>query len=120
MAAGCRRSAGSSGSSAIEAIYHDAGFPKGAYQNVLATNDLPGPPNEDGTPAAPTSSFHSIFAFGENTVNRLREVPKGTLMYVEGDFRVVRTPSDEQTPPQEQWLVQHRNYRVLMRPRNTE
>lgn len=26
-------------SSAIEAIYHDAGFPKGAYQNVLATND---------------------------------------------------------------------------------
>ena len=87
---------------------------------VLATNDLPGPPNEDGTPAAPTSSFHSIFAFGENTVNRLREVPKGTLMYVEGDFRVVRTPSDEQTPPQEQWLVQHRNYRVLMRPRNTE
>ena len=26
-------------STAIEAIYHDAGFPKGAYQNVLATND---------------------------------------------------------------------------------
>jgi succinate-semialdehyde dehydrogenase/glutarate-semialdehyde dehydrogenase len=26
-------------STAIEAIYHDAGFPKGAYQNVLATNE---------------------------------------------------------------------------------
>ncbi|WP_431071146.1 NAD-dependent succinate-semialdehyde dehydrogenase [Microbacterium phyllosphaerae] len=26
-------------STALEAIYHDAGFPKGAYQNVLATND---------------------------------------------------------------------------------
>ncbi|QYM63587.1 NAD-dependent succinate-semialdehyde dehydrogenase [Microbacterium sp. Se5.02b] len=26
-------------SSAIEAIYHDAGFPKGAYQNILATNE---------------------------------------------------------------------------------
>lgn len=85
---------------------------------TLATNDLPGPPNEDGSPAPPTSSFHSIFAFGENTVSRLRDVPKGTLMYVEGDFRVVRTPGDDTMPPQEQWLVQHRNYRVLMRPRN--
>ena len=37
---------------------------------VLATT-------EDGTPATPTSSFHSIFAFGETTVNRLRDVPKG-------------------------------------------
>lgn len=26
-------------STAIEAIYHDAGFPQGAYQNVLATNE---------------------------------------------------------------------------------
>ncbi|CCU98203.1 unnamed protein product [Malassezia sympodialis ATCC 42132] len=85
---------------------------------VIATNDMPGPPNEDGTPAAPTSSFHSIFAFGESTVNRLRDVPKGSLMFVEGDFRVVRTPGDENLPPQDQWLVQHRNYRVLMRPRS--
>ena len=37
---------------------------------------------------------------------------------VEGDFRVVRTPGDENLPPQDQWLVQHRNYRVLMRPRS--
>jgi hypothetical protein len=44
---------------------------------VLATTDPLGPPNEDGTPATPTSSFHSIFAFGETTVNRLRDVPKG-------------------------------------------
>lgn len=85
---------------------------------VIATTDMPGPPNEDGSPAAPTSSFHSIFAFGETTVNRLREVPKGSLMFVEGDFRVVRTPNEEDMPPQEQWLVQHRNYRVLSRPRS--
>lgn len=84
---------------------------------VLATTDQPGPPNEDGSPATPTSSFHSIFAFGENTVNRLKDVPKGSLLYVEGDFRVVRTPGEEDMPPQEQWLVQHRNYRVLMRPK---
>ena len=44
---------------------------------VLATTDPLGPPSEDATPATPTSSFHSIFAFGETTVNRLRDVPKG-------------------------------------------
>jgi len=31
-------------------------------------------------------------------------------MFVEGDFRVTRTPSEGDMPPQEQWLVQHRAY----------
>ncbi|WFC93906.1 ssDNA-binding protein, mitochondrial [Malassezia brasiliensis] len=85
---------------------------------TLATTDPLGPPNEDGTPAQPTSSFHSIFAFGETTVNRLRDLPKGTLMYVEGDFRVTRTPGENGAPPVDQWLIQHRNYNVLLRPKN--
>lgn len=28
-------------------------------------------------PAQPTTSFHSIFAFGEGPVNRMRDLPKG-------------------------------------------
>ncbi|WFD36309.1 lipoyl synthase [Malassezia cuniculi] len=44
---------------------------------TVATSDPLGPPNEDGSPAEPTSSFHSVFAFGEERVNRLRDLPKG-------------------------------------------
>lgn len=84
---------------------------------VLATTDPLGPPNEDGTQPEPTSSFHSIFGFGESNVARLSNVPKGSLMYVEGDFRVTRSPSEGDLPPQEQWLVQHRSHRVLSRPK---
>ncbi|WFD05131.1 ssDNA-binding protein, mitochondrial [Malassezia vespertilionis] len=84
---------------------------------VIATNDPLGPPQENGTPAEPTSSFHSIFAFGESTVNRLRELQKGTLMYVEADFRVARTPGEGDMPPQDQILSQHRSYKVILRPK---
>ncbi|WFD29377.1 lipoyl synthase [Malassezia sp. CBS 17886] len=84
---------------------------------VVATTDPLGPPNEDGSPPAPTSSFHSVFAFGDTTVNRLRDLQKGTLLFVEADFRVTRAPSDSDVP-QDQWLVQHRSYNVLARPRN--
>lgn len=58
---------------------------------TVATTDPLGPPNEDGStclrritypaPAQPTSSFHSIFAFGETTVNRLRDLPKGYVVF---------------------------------------
>ncbi|WFD42353.1 ssDNA-binding protein, mitochondrial [Malassezia psittaci] len=96
---------------------------------VIATNDPPGPPNEDGSmysvresnagPATPTSSFHNIFAFGETVVDRLLQLPKGTLMYVEGDFKVGQRQLDDGNSVPE-WLIQHKSYNVLVRPKNPE
>lgn len=31
-------------------------------------------------------------------------------MYVEGDFRVTRTPGENGAPPVDQWLIQHRTW----------
>ena len=44
---------------------------------TLATNDPAGPPGEDGERGPETTSFHNVFAFGDNVVQRLQGIPKG-------------------------------------------
>lgn len=82
---------------------------------VIATNDPLGPPQEDGSPAPQTSSFHSVFGFGEGVVNRMRNVPKGTLMFVEADFRIEREFVDGTDALRDNYLVQHRAYLLTYR-----
>lgn len=83
---------------------------------VVATNDPLGPPNEDGSPAQPTSSFHSIFVFGENNVNRVRNLPKGyvmskltsALVFVEADFQIERELIEGTDNFRDNFFVHHR------------
>lgn len=44
---------------------------------TVATNDPAGPPGEDGQRPPQTSSFHNIFAFGDNAVERVMKLQKG-------------------------------------------
>lgn len=53
---------------------------------TVATRD-PSRPSSD--PQNATSSYHRVFAFGDN-VNRVRRLLKGSPVYVEADFRVER------------------------------
>lgn len=84
---------------------------------TLATNDPAGPPGEDGERGPDTSSFHSIFGFGEQAVQRLTAIPKGTLMQVEADFRIQRNPGEDGSPASSSYLVQHRSCHVVLKPK---
>jgi single-stranded DNA-binding protein len=46
---------------------------------TVATNDPLGPLAEDGSRPNQTSSFHNIFAFGDNAVERLGKLQKGSV-----------------------------------------
>ncbi|KAE8223758.1 hypothetical protein CF319_g3259 [Tilletia indica] len=85
---------------------------------TVATTDPLGPPSEDGTRPEPTTSFHRIFAFGENSVQRLTKLTKGTQVLVDADFRITKTPATEDgAPARDQLLVQHRSISVVSRPK---
>ncbi|KAK0544727.1 ssDNA-binding protein, mitochondrial [Tilletia horrida] len=85
---------------------------------TVATTDPVGPPAEDGSRPEPTTSYHRIFAFGENSVQRLTKITKGTQVLVDADFRISRTPATEEGQlPRDQLLVQHRSISVLSRPK---
>lgn len=47
---------------------------------TVATNDPLGPPGENGQRPDETSSFHNIFAFGENAVERVMKLQKGCVV----------------------------------------
>ncbi|UZJ51302.1 hypothetical protein CBS101457_000622 [Exobasidium rhododendri] len=85
---------------------------------TVATNDPPGPPAEDGTRPNQTSSFHNIFAFGENAVERLSRLQKGTQVFVEADFKVQYNPSESGEPGRADYLIQHRSLNVLLKPKS--
>ncbi|CAD6902453.1 unnamed protein product [Tilletia caries] len=85
---------------------------------TIATSDPIGPPGEDGNRPEPTTSYHRIFAFGDNSVQRLIKITKGTQVLVDADFRIQKTPAQEEGQlPREQLLVQHRSISVISRPK---
>lgn len=84
---------------------------------TVATTDPLGPPNESGERSEPTSSFHSIFAFGEGPVSRLTKLTKGTQVLVDADFKVQYEPSESGGQGQTNYLVQHRSLTVVSRPK---
>ncbi|KAL9936714.1 hypothetical protein V8E36_004782 [Tilletia maclaganii] len=86
---------------------------------TVATTDPLGPPAEDGSRPEPTTSFHRIFAFGENSVQRLTKITKGTQVLVDADFRIAKVPAQEEGAqgPRDQLLVQHRSISVLSKPK---
>ena len=87
---------------------------------TVATTDPLGPPNESGERGEPTSSYHSIFAFGEGPVSRLTKLTKGTQVLVDADFKVQYEPSEAGGQGQTNYLVQHRSLTVVSRPKPAE
>merc|ERR1711939_1046041 len=72
----------------------------------IATTDPYVPPREGEEPTQPTTSWHTIFAYGP-AVERLQTLEKGTLVMVE------RTESGEYTTA---ILARHEKMNVLKRP----
>ncbi|CAO1626665.1 unnamed protein product [Sympodiomycopsis kandeliae] len=89
---------------------------------TLATSDPAGPPAEDGQQPPQTTSFHNIFAFGDNAVQRLQALPKGTQMVVDAEFRIQRTPAGEDgsAQPGQTFLVQHKSCHVIRKGQTQE
>lgn len=110
---------------------------------TIATNDPLGPPGENGQrPEETSSSFHNIFAFGDNAVERIMRLTKGcvvenstrliydiaketffllhthrTQVFVEADFKVQYNPSESGEGGKTDYLAQHRFIQVISRPK---
>ncbi|PWN41524.1 nucleic acid-binding protein [Ceraceosorus guamensis] len=90
---------------------------------TVATTDPLGPPDENGERPPPTTSYHKVFAFGDNAVQRLQNVKKGFQVLVDADFRISRLPGSEEeggegAPAQTNILIQHRSLQVVSKPRS--
>lgn len=86
---------------------------------TVATSD-PAPPVAEGAERPPeTTSFHTVFAFGESTVERLQRVGKGTTVLVDAEFRLAKNPpAEEGGVAGTQVLVSQRRLTVVSRPRS--
>ncbi|KAI0310673.1 single-strand binding protein family-domain-containing protein [Amylostereum chailletii] len=91
---------------------------------VATTNYPPPPPNPDGTRGESTTTWHNVFSFSPASNNYLRNLQKGSQVYVEANFEL-REPdptADPNTPQgQRQIFLRHENIRLLKGPsQNTE
>jgi hypothetical protein len=107
---------------------------------TIGTNDPSGPPLENGERPPQTSSFHTIFAFGDAAVERIMRLQKGcvltrracqgrngklilqicflrTQVFVEADFKVQYNPAEGGEGGRTDYLVQHRSLNVLAKPK---
>ncbi|GAA5866931.1 hypothetical protein JCM1840_005909 [Sporobolomyces johnsonii] len=84
----------------------------------VATTDRAFPPKEGEEPQRPSTSWHTIFAHGQQ-VERLSFLEKGTLVYVEASF-TVRNEKDEAGNYQTEISATHERLTVLKRPAQEE
>ncbi|KAH9062007.1 hypothetical protein EDB87DRAFT_353561 [Lactarius vividus] len=86
---------------------------------VATTNYPPPPPGPDGTRPESKTTWHNILSFSPVSNNYLRNLQKGTHVYVEANFEL-RDPdplADPTTPQgQRQILLRHESIRVLRGP----
>jgi hypothetical protein len=86
---------------------------------VATTNYPPPPPNADGTRPESKTTWHHILSFNRNSYNYLRNLQKGSHVYVEANF-AVRDPEPGADPHtvfgQRQILLRHDNIRLLRAP----
>ncbi|PCH41329.1 hypothetical protein WOLCODRAFT_151373 [Wolfiporia cocos MD-104 SS10] len=87
---------------------------------VATTNHPPPPPNADGTPAEPKTSWHTILSFNPSSNNYLRNLKKGYHVFVEANYEL-REPDPDASPEtpqgQRQIFLRHENIRVIGRPK---
>ncbi|EIM22620.1 nucleic acid-binding protein [Wallemia mellicola] len=70
-------------------------------------------PAEDGQPQEETN-WHTVFAFGEQ-VERIRNLRKGSLLYVEADYSLQKYQQDENSPIYKLPSIRARSIKVLKR-----
>jgi single-stranded DNA-binding protein len=87
--------------------------------SVATTNFPPPPPNPDGIRAESKTTWHHVYSFSPSSNNYLRNLQKGSHVYVEANLEV-REPdpsADPGTPQsQRQILLRHENIRLLRGP----
>jgi single stranded DNA-binding protein len=87
--------------------------------SVATTNYPPPPPGPDGTRAESKTTWHNIVSFNEFANNYLRNLQKGSHVYVEANFEI-REPdlsADPNTPRgQRQIFLRHEIIRLLRGP----
>ncbi|KAI0254207.1 single-strand binding protein family-domain-containing protein [Lactifluus subvellereus] len=87
--------------------------------SVATTNYPPPPPGPDGTRPESKTTWHHIFSFNPAANNFLRNLQKGTHVYVEANFEL-REPDPTADPNspygQRQIFLRHENIRVLRGP----
>jgi len=86
---------------------------------VATTNHPPPPPGPDGTRPESKTTWHHVLSFNPNSNNYLRNLQKGSHVYVEANFEL-REPdptADPYTPQgQRQIFLRHENIRLLRGP----
>jgi len=62
-------------------------------QYKVATTDATPPAKEGEQPREPTTSWHTIFAYGKSA-ERLADLEKGSLVHVDAHFRIVNEKTE--------------------------
>ncbi|KAH9050140.1 single-strand binding protein family-domain-containing protein [Lactarius hengduanensis] len=86
---------------------------------VATTNHPPPPPGPDGTRPESKTTWHHILSFSPTANNYLRNLQKGSHVYVETNFELREPdPSADPTTPQgqRQIFLRHETIRVLRGP----
>jgi len=90
---------------------------------VATTNFPPRPAGPDGTRPESKTTWHHIISFNPTSNNYLRNLLKGSHVYVEANFEL-REPdlsADPNTPQgQRQIFLRHENIRLLRGPQSSE
>ncbi|KIM83839.1 hypothetical protein PILCRDRAFT_782089 [Piloderma croceum F 1598] len=84
---------------------------------VATTNFPPPPPNPDGSRADSKTTWHHILSFNPSANNYLRNLTKGSHVYVEANFEL-REPEPRADPDspqgQRQIFLRHGDYQVYI------
>jgi len=83
---------------------------------VATTNYPPPPPNPDGTRPAARTSWHNVLSFNPNTFDYLRNIPKGSQVYVEANYELRdadQTAEPDSPQAQRQIFLRHESIRLL-------
>ncbi|KAI0069145.1 nucleic acid-binding protein [Artomyces pyxidatus] len=86
---------------------------------VATTNYPPPPPNPDGTREESKTTWHHILSFNAGANNFLRNLQRGSHVYVEANYELREPDSsaDPNTPQgQRQIFLRHENLRLLRAP----
>jgi len=86
---------------------------------IATQNYPPPPPNADGERQPSKTTWHRVLSFSDHSNKYLRNLRKGTKVYVEANFEL-RDPeagADPSTPQgQRQIFLRHESIRVLNQP----
>ncbi|KJA24592.1 hypothetical protein HYPSUDRAFT_38648 [Hypholoma sublateritium FD-334 SS-4] len=88
---------------------------------TVATANPRGPPNAEGERPPSTTTFHRIMSFNEPANKYIRNLTKGTKVYVEAGFemREAESGADPSTyQGQRQIFLRHETIRLIQKPKS--